>query len=121
MRSGGAGNRPAGEGVRSTVAMQCSHCGIQSPGGSPFCEGCGHALPKPAPAPAVAHGGTARLATAGFVVAFFVGPVGLVLSILGYQDVKESNGRLSGEGLARAGMIVSVVNMIVALMVMLSR
>ena len=101
--------------------MQCSHCGSESPGSSPFCASCGHALPRPAPAPAVAHGGTSRLATAGFLVSFFVGPVGLVLSILGHQDVKESNGHLSGEGLARAGMVISVVNMIVALMVLLSR
>jgi hypothetical protein len=101
--------------------MRCSHCGNESPAGAPFCTTCGHPLTPPPSPPAIPHGGTARLAVAGFVLSFFCGVVGLVLSIMAYHDVRQSQGHLSGEGLATAGMVISVVNMVIGVMVALSR
>jgi hypothetical protein len=49
------------------------------------------------------------MAIAGFVISFFCGVLGLVFSIMGYRECKEGQGRVQGEGLAIAGMIISVL------------
>jgi type IV pilus assembly protein PilA len=49
------------------------------------------------------------LAIAGFVLSFFCGLLGLILSILGYNECRRSNGTVKGEGLALAGIIISAL------------
>lgn len=47
------------------------------------------------------------LAIAGLACSFFIGPVGLVLSVLGFREIQRSNGRVAGKELAIAGIVVS--------------
>jgi type II secretory pathway pseudopilin PulG len=52
---------------------------------------------------------TSGLAIAGFVCSFFCSVVGLILSIMGRNECKRSGGTIGGEGLALAGIIISIV------------
>jgi hypothetical protein len=76
------------------------------PGAYPGAPG----YPGPGYAPA-GYMGESRfngLAIAGFILAFLGGFLGLILSIIAYNQCKKSQGRLRGEGLALAGIIISV-------------
>jgi hypothetical protein len=53
--------------------------------------------------------GTSGVTITGFVLAFVLPPIGLILSIIGV--VKASGGRRKGKGLAIAGIIIAVVAM----------
>lgn len=59
--------------------------------------------------------GTSGMAIAGFVLSFFCGLLGLIFSIIGYNECKASNGTVGGEGLALAGIIISIVSMLLGL------
>ncbi len=63
---------------------------------------------------------TSGKAIAGFVLAFLCGVLGLIFSILGYQECKNSNGTVKGEGLALAGIIIASINMFLGLIIALS-
>ena len=52
------------------------------------------------------------MALAGFICSFFIAIVGLILSIIGYRNSKELNGE--GRGLAIAGIIISIVSMVLS-------
>jgi type II secretory pathway pseudopilin PulG len=52
---------------------------------------------------------TSGLAIAGFVCSFFCGLLGLILSIMGRNEIRRSGGAVQGEGLALAGIIISIV------------
>lgn len=67
--------------------------------------------------PAVPPTRTSGLAIAGFVCSFFCGLIGLILSILGRNECKRSGGTVGGEGLALAGIILSIVNLVFAVFV----
>lgn len=57
--------------------------------------------------------GTNGLAIASLVVAFFCWPVGLVLGFVAKNQIKTSG--QSGDGLATAGIIVSILNAVVSI------
>ena len=59
---------------------------------------------------------TSGLAIAGFVISFFCGLVGLILSILAYNDCKKSRGIVKGEGLAVAGIAISILSLLLAVL-----
>jgi hypothetical protein len=122
------------------VRMDCPHCGKGNPGGSRFCANCGAPLgqvpsivppmppagaPQPGAAPAV-PAQTSGKAIASLVLALCglaccgLGPIfGLVLGIEALDDINTSGGRLEGRGLATAGIIVSAVFLVLALMLVL--
>lgn len=50
------------------------------------------------------------MATAGFVLSFFVPVLGLIFSIIGLNKAKYLNG--AGKGLAKAGLILSIIWMV---------
>lgn len=52
------------------------------------------------------------MATAGFVLSFFVPLLGLIFSILGLKKVKETN---TGKGLSTAGIIISSIALFITL------
>ncbi len=58
---------------------------------------------------------TNGLAIAGFVTSILCGVVGLILSIVAYNQCKKSNGQLKGEGLAIAGIIIGGVNIVLGI------
>lgn len=74
--------------------MYCSHCG------SPSCT---------------CTARTSGMAIAGLITSFFCSLIGLILSVMALGDIKRSNGRLTGEGLAIAGIVLSCVFMVVGL------
>jgi hypothetical protein len=64
-----------------------------------------------APQPVYAARRTSGMAIAGFVLSFFCSVLGLIFSILGYNECKRSNGTVEGQGLAMAGIIISIVSL----------
>jgi hypothetical protein len=52
-------------------------------------------------------------AIAGFCLSFFCGILGLIFSIMGHRECKASNGAVQGEGLAIAGIVISILNIII--------
>ncbi len=59
---------------------------------------------------------TSGLAIAGFVCSFFCSLLGLILSILGYNECAKSNGAVKGKGFAIAGMVISGTLFIVGIL-----
>jgi hypothetical protein len=64
---------------------------------------------------------TSGLAIAGFVTSFFCGLLGLILSASALGECDRSNGRIGGRGFAVAGVVISIVSMIVGLAIALGR
>jgi hypothetical protein len=63
---------------------------------------------------------TSGMAIAGFVLAFFCSLLGLIFSIIGYNECKRSMGAVTGEGLALAGIIISIISMLLGVLIMAS-
>lgn len=59
---------------------------------------------------------TSGMAIAGFVLSFFCSILGLIFSIIGYNEVKRSNGMVTGGGLALAGIIISIIQLVLAIL-----
>lgn len=112
--------------------MNCPRCNAPSAAGAPFCAQCGTPLtagafpPPPGPPPGYPPMGygypppvvamrTSGMAIAGFVLSFFCGLLGLIFSILGYNECKGSGGTVSGEGLALAGIIISILSILLGI------
>ena len=102
--------------------MKCPTCGADNLPGSAFCSQCATNLQVPVGygTPDPMHGmyGPARnsgMAIAGFVLSFFCGLLGLIFSIIGYSECKKGQGQIAGEGLALAGIIISIVNMLIGI------
>jgi hypothetical protein len=113
--------------------MNCPTCGAQNLPNAAFCSQCatnlmvppgvapGHGMPRPPMsmpgmygAPVVTR--TSGMAIAGFVLSFFCGLLGLIFSILGHNEVKRSNGTVGGGGLALAGIINSILQLVAGLL-----
>lgn len=58
---------------------------------------------------------TSGMAIAGFVLSFLFSLLGLIFSIIGYNECKKSGGTIGGQGLALAGIIISIFMMLVAI------
>lgn len=104
-------------------AKFCPKCGRENPEGAVYCTGCGEQLPVAAhppgaPTPPPPPSPTPR--TSGLAIASLVLGIlawmswgltalpGIVLGILGIRQVSRSQGRLTGQGLAIAGIAASV-------------
>jgi hypothetical protein len=99
--------------------MNCPTCGNALAAGAAFCSVCGRSMTPGAAAPAPAivvpvavQTRTSGMAIAGFVLSFFCGILGLIFSILGRNESKRSNGTVTGDGLALAGIIISILNLL---------
>lgn len=130
--------------------MTCPRCQTINPEGHAACVSCGAPLHAPPPGPPPAGypppgpppagypppGGyappgyvmmpvgvqtrTSGMAIAGFVLAFFCSLLGLIFSIIGYNEAKKSNGTVTGEGLALAGIIISIIGMVLGVLIAIS-
>ena len=58
------------------------------------------------------------MATAGLVFAFLIPLLGLIFSLIGLQRAKQYNGK--GQGLAIAGLVISLLGMLVGVMIVIS-
>ena len=83
----------------------CAHCGRELVDEAVVCPGCGCACNNSA----IGNDKWNGLAIAGFVVSFFAATVGLILSIIGYRQCKNTNEK--GRSLALAGIIISSVEL----------
>ena len=131
--------------------MNCPRCATINLDGSAVCSSCGAQLPASAAPGAAAYGAppgpppgypagppqgyypppygvpmqvapsTSGMAIAGFVLSFLCALLGLIFSIIGYNEVKNSNGMKTGGGLALAGIIISILNMLLGIMIMASK
>lgn len=89
----------------------CENCG--SPVNGRFCPSCGASIsgePNPNTESYYRPTQSNGMAIAGFVLAFLFALLGLIFSIIGLNKAKELNG--SGQGLATAGIIISIINMV---------
>jgi hypothetical protein len=107
--------------------MNCSTCGAVNQPNAAFCSQCATNLLVPpgmgaAPPPQMGYGygqdpgyyapmptRTSGMAIAGFVLSFFCALLGLIFSCIGYSECKKSGGTVTGEGLAIAGIIISIL------------
>jgi len=99
--------------------MNCPVCGAQNLPNAAFCSQCSTNLMVPphmmgGMPPGMAPR-TSGMAIAGFILSFFCGLLGLIFSIIGYNECKKSNGMVRGEGLAVAGIIISIVSMLIGI------
>ena len=105
--------------------MFCEKCGATIQDGSLFCNRCGQAVtavpgrqgeaPTPtAPAPYVGDGETSGKALASLVTGIFgllLFPIAIAAIILGHMsrsEIRKSNGRLKGDGMATAGLVMGM-------------
>ena len=99
--------------------MFCDKCGTATRDGSKFCDQCGQALAAapgqpipPPPVPYVGAGETSGKALASMVTGIFgllLFPIGIAAIILGHMsrtEIRKSNGRLKGDGMATAGLVM---------------
>jgi Tfp pilus assembly protein PilE len=63
---------------------------------------------------------TSGMAIAGFVLSFFCGLLGLIFSVIGRRECKNSNGLVKGEGLAIAGMAISIATLALSVLGLLA-
>lgn len=114
--------------------MTCPRCNTINPMGSVACATCGTPLMQMPPgqgympppgqpyvmmAPMVQQR-TSGMAIAGFVLSFLCSILGLIFSILGYNECKSSQGMVKGEGLALAGIIISIVSLALGILMVAS-
>jgi type II secretory pathway pseudopilin PulG len=101
--------------------MFCEKCGATIQDGSLFCNRCGQAVTAvpgqqgaapTAPAPYVGAGETSGKALASLLTGIFgllIFPIAIAAIILGHMsrsEIRKSNGRLKGDGMATAGLVM---------------
>lgn len=89
----------------------CSNCGNELADQAVICPKCGVSTGQNAVA-GNNNNTSNGMATAGFVLSFFVPLLGLIFSILGLKKVKETS---AGKGLATAGIINSSIALFIIL------
>lgn len=124
------------------VRMNCPRCATINLDGAVTCASCGAALAAPPPPgapppgypppggyyppqagyypppgypPPYAYGPqrTSGMAIAGFVLSLVVcGILGLIFSIMGRNEVRNSGGTVGGGGLATAGIVISIIRLV---------
>lgn len=97
--------------------MTCPTCGAVNLPSSAFCSQCATNLMVPPHLLGAMNvmPRTSGMAIAGFVLSFFCGLLGLIFSGIGYNECTKSGGTISGEGLAIAGIVISIVNILAGL------
>ena len=101
--------------------MNCPTCGAQNLPNAAFCSQCATNLMIPPHMMGGMHHQVPRtsgMAIAGFVLSFFCSLLGLIFSIIGYNECKRSQGSVSGEGLAIAGIIISIIGMLLGVVIL---
>ncbi len=92
--------------------MYCRNCGQEINDNAVICPHCGVLVNDTA---LQTKQETNSLALVGFILSFFTGLVGLILSCIGLSRSKRMNG--DGRGFAIAGIIISALEMVVWLFV----
>lgn len=90
----------------------CSNCGNEVADEAVICPKCGVSVNQKNQNVSPKGNNSNGMATAGFVLSFFVPLLGLIFSILGLKKVKETN---TGKGLSTAGIIISSIALFITL------
>ena len=90
----------------------CSNCGNEVADEAEICPKCGVSVSQNTAVSNNNNGTSNGMATAGFILSFFVPLLGLIFSILGLKKVKETN---KGKGLSTAGIIISSIALFITL------
>ena len=90
----------------------CSNCGNEVVDEAVICTKCGVSVSQNTAVSNNNNGTSNGMATAGFILSFFVPLLGLIFSILGLKKVKETN---KGKGLSIAGIIISSIALFITL------
>ena len=94
--------------------MYCKKCGREIDDNAYACPNCGALTHEESAEP-----GSNTKALLGFIFAFFIPLVGLILSILGLRNAPKFNG--DRKGLATAGIVISIVSMVLNFFVIIVR
>ena len=107
--------------------MTCSKCGAALADNSRFCANCGNSLveaqasaspvapPPPVPGPVVAQQTSGKAIASlilGIINVFPLSVIAVILGHLSLSEIKKSAGRLKGEGLAIAGLILGYLGLV---------
>lgn len=93
--------------------MFCKNCGKEINDGAVVCPNCGVATDNmvKASAPAAAPAQKNTMALVGFILSLLgFNVIALILSIIGYQNVKKPEYNGDGKGFAIAGIIISAIS-----------
>jgi predicted membrane protein len=109
--------------------MDCSSCGKELKPGDTFCRQCGAevggeapAPPPPGPTPPLPGSEAKRTSgwsitslvfgiLAWFCIPFVAAILAIVFGVLGKKDVKRGEGKVTGSGMATAGIVLGIVNL----------
>lgn len=92
----------------------CSNCGNELVDEAVICPKCGVSASQNTAVSNNNNGTSNGMATAGFILSFFIPLLGLIFSILGLKKVKETN---TGKGLSTAGIIISSIALFITLII----
>ena len=103
-----------GRAAQKGRTLFCPKCGKTLEEGSRFCKFCGAAVASPTPLPTSSPTGTQQTsgkAIASLVLGFFfyllpAAIAGIILGHLSLSEIRKSAGRLKGQGLATAGLVL---------------
>ena len=99
--------------------MFCNHCGKEIPDEAVICPHCGCQIKSLQPAQKTSNSAK-TLAIVGFILSFFISLAGLIVSIVALNKYKVQTDQ-SGKGLAKAGLIISIVWMALVFLATISR
>ena len=109
--------------------MLCPKCGAQVASPSPFCPNCGEALSAAQPAPSAGPKAVSLdqtepttdpkavtsmvlgMLSISILLSVFAGIPAVILGHLARASIRRSNGRLKGEGMAMAGLIMGYISL----------
>lgn len=94
----------------------CSHCGERMEDGRAVCPRCGASVTASPTPDRKEEDPVNALCVAGFVCSFFFAVVGLVLSIIGYNQTKGGNNS-TNKGLSVAGIVISAIAVSIELII----
>ena len=90
--------------------MYCRNCGQQIDDLAVMCVHCGAEVKRDRPVQK-----TNTLAIVGFILSVFIPIAGLICSIMGLKKVDDCGGK--GKGLAIAGIVISIINWILGIII----
>jgi len=88
--------------------MRCPKCGTENQDGAQICNSCGRHLKNDTSEKPVAKPKTSKLAVASFILSFLAGIPAIIFGIVALVKIARSAGRLKGNGLAIAGIVISL-------------
>ncbi len=98
--------------------MTCPNCGAANPDNAEFCQNCGTALPRDRypsePQTSWLAVASLVLSIVGFVFCFSA-VIGIILGYVALGQIRQSGGRIGGAGLAKAGIIVGFVAIVLTI------